>query len=83
MIRFAEDLVREAGASLMHSFGSVGAVQNKGDASNVVTDVDMRTDRLIVDRIRKRFPGHSIISEEAGVASRRALHGPLGQAPDI
>lgn len=66
MLTTAIDLAREAGASLLATFGKEGAVGKKGDNSNVVTAADTRSERLIVDGIRKKFPGHSIIAEESG-----------------
>lgn len=58
-----EALFREAAGLL----DGVGEVRVKGTAAGVydaVTDADVRIERLIVDGIKSRFPGDSVISEE-------------------
>jgi len=50
----------------MQVFGGTQAVRSKGDVSNVVTDADLASERIIVDGIRRAFPTHSIIAEETG-----------------
>lgn len=39
----------------------------KDEAGDVVTDLDLAAERLIVGRIRERFPSHPIIAEESGL----------------
>lgn len=41
-------------------------VQGKGGSGDVVTDLDLASEAVIIRVIRKQFPGHRIISEEAG-----------------
>ena len=72
MLDTAIDLAREAGQSLLSTFGREGAISNKGDHSNVVTAADARSEKLIVDGIRRKYPGHSIIAEETGCALRES-----------
>ncbi len=58
-----EALFREAAGLL----DGVGDVRVKGTVAGVydaVTDVDVRIEKLIVDGIKSRFPGDSVISEE-------------------
>jgi myo-inositol-1(or 4)-monophosphatase len=66
LLNTAIELAREAGASLLTTFGKEVAIGTKGDNSNVVTAADTRSEALIVQGIRKSFPRHSIIAEEAG-----------------
>ncbi len=72
MLNTAIDLAREAGVSLLATFDEECAISKKGDNSNIVTAADTRSERLIVDGIRKKFPSHSIISEEAGCDLRES-----------
>lgn len=72
MLTTAVDLARAAGASLLATFGKECTIGKKGDNSNVVTAADTRSERLIVDGIRKKFPGHSIIAEESGCDLRES-----------
>ncbi len=45
--------------------GKIGSVSYKGK-NNIVTDVDKKSEKMIIGRILSRFPGHSILSEEIG-----------------
>lgn len=58
------EIAREAGALLMDYYGRV-AFELKGDA-DLVTEADRASERLIVERLRSHFPGHSIVAEEGG-----------------
>jgi myo-inositol-1(or 4)-monophosphatase len=41
-------------------------ISNKEGLNNLVTEADHASERVIVDVIRQNFPGHYILSEEAG-----------------
>jgi len=58
----AGEIAREAGALLLGHFGRV-AVEYK-DEFDVVTEADRASERLIVERLRARFPSHAIVAEE-------------------
>ncbi len=55
----------EAGQLLRAGFGNHGSLRYK-DATDLVTDVDQRSEALLVERIRRTFPDHAIIAEESG-----------------
>lgn len=57
------EIARAAGELLLERFHSDFAVSRKG-VVNLVTDVDLASEELIVSRIRKAFPSHSILAEE-------------------
>ncbi len=61
---FATDLARDAAGVLMRHYRNVG-VEYKG-SFDTVTAADRASERLVVDRIRARFPAHSIVAEEGG-----------------
>lgn len=61
-IPFATELAREAGAILMQHYRNV-EVEYKG-RFDTVTAADRASERWVVDRIRSRFPSHSIVAEE-------------------
>jgi myo-inositol-1(or 4)-monophosphatase len=60
----AEAIAREAGALLMDHFGRV-SFQLKGDF-DLVTEADRASERLVIERLKKTFPSHSIMAEEGG-----------------
>ena len=72
MLDHAVDIAREAGRLLLGSFGSSAVVASKGDHSNVVTEADTRAEALIVERIRAKYPAHSVIAEETGADLRNS-----------
>ncbi|GMR04741.1 MAG: inositol monophosphatase family protein [Thermodesulfobacteriota bacterium] len=60
----AIDMARRAGRILKENLGHAGRVEFKGDV-NIVTEMDMRSEALIMGEIKKRFPGHGILTEES------------------
>lgn len=66
LLRIAIELSQAAGRSILSTSGVGQGVEKKGDNSNVVTAADTRSEGIIVRGIRQKFPGHSIIAEEAG-----------------
>jgi myo-inositol-1(or 4)-monophosphatase len=62
----AVDAAEAAGALLRERACSSFTVQAKG-AGDVVTDLDLASERLIIERITAAFPTHQIVAEEAGV----------------
>ena len=65
MLNFAIQTARDAGRVLAEKFGRAIQITNKGDI-DLVTEADLASERLIVERIRSYHPRHSILSEEAG-----------------
>jgi myo-inositol-1(or 4)-monophosphatase len=60
----AEAIAREAGALLMDYFGRV-SFELKGEF-DLVTEADKASEKLVVERLVKHFPQHSIMAEEGG-----------------
>lgn len=61
---FAEDLAHEAGIIARKYFAGVRASTRKSDNS-FLTKADTQINDLVIERISARFPGHSVIGEEA------------------
>jgi myo-inositol-1(or 4)-monophosphatase len=66
LLNFAIDMARDAGGLLMQRLG-VAKVTNKGDI-DLVTEGDLASERLIIERIRSYYPQHGILAEESGEA---------------
>jgi myo-inositol-1(or 4)-monophosphatase len=62
---FAVALAGEAGAVLRQGYGAAHAPQRKGRI-DLVTEYDRRAERLLLERIGGRFPGHAVLAEESG-----------------
>lgn len=66
--RVAVEAAKEAGRYMVSRLGGAIEVSTKGNKNNLVTDVDKKSESMIISRIRKAFPEHSILAEESGNA---------------
>ena len=64
IISFAEETAFEAGKIILKGFRSKLTVINKKSPTNLVTSMDIASEKFIVEAIKKKFPAHSIIAEE-------------------
>lgn len=55
---------RDAGSILIDRLGRA-RITNKGDI-DLVTEADLASEQLIIDRIKSHYPRHAILAEEAG-----------------
>lgn len=58
-------LARQAGRLLLERSRESFAVHKKGRV-NLVTEVDLASERLITEEVQRHFPQHQILAEEAG-----------------
>ena len=62
-IQFAESIARESGAIIRQNF-SLGMTREwKGDGSPL-TETDRRINRLVIEKVARYFPDHSVLGEE-------------------
>ncbi|MDD5071582.1 MAG: inositol monophosphatase family protein [Patescibacteria group bacterium] len=59
------ECVKEAGQFLMANINKVKEVSFKAK-SDIVTNIDIGSEKIIIDKIKINFPEHSILSEESG-----------------
>jgi len=57
---------KEAGEIIREGFGKNFSIEYKTNASNLVTEIDKKSEALIINFIKKEFPTHSILAEESG-----------------
>jgi len=67
MLNFAIETALTAGQILLEKFGRKINISKKGDI-NLVTEADLASEKLIIERIRSHYPKHSILAEESGEA---------------
>jgi myo-inositol-1(or 4)-monophosphatase len=70
MKQFVIDTVSAAGQLLRDRFGQVQNIRRKENVSSIVTETDLASEALILERIRHQFPNHNIIAEESGFDDR-------------
>jgi len=61
----AAGFAREAGAIVRAGWGRIHAPERKGRI-DLVTEYDRRSEALLLERVRERFPGHAVLAEESG-----------------
>jgi myo-inositol-1(or 4)-monophosphatase len=71
MLNFAIETAREAGQILLERFGRKITITKKGDI-NLVTEADLASEKLIIERIRSHYPKHAILAEESGASALNA-----------
>lgn len=62
---FAVRLAKESGKFLMENFGKEQAIRYKAK-KELVTEVDIESERRIIEFIHEEYPKHNILSEETG-----------------
>lgn len=73
MERFIQQIVKKAGGAVLKRFGKEGVHYAKSNRVwDVVTKSDLLSEKIIVSAIRKKYPDHSIISEECGSVNKGA-----------
>jgi myo-inositol-1(or 4)-monophosphatase len=60
------EATNEAGKIIQDYFQGTFTIENKEGINNLVTEVDKHSEKKIIEIIKSKYPGHSIISEEVG-----------------
>ena len=63
--RTAVEAAKKAGDFLDRNFGKVSKTIKK-ENNSYVTDLDLKAENIIISLIRRNFPEHNVLSEEAG-----------------
>lgn len=74
MLNFAIETARNAGKVLLEKFGRKIQISKKGDI-DLVTEADLASEKLIVERIKSHYPKHSILAEESGESNVLVIEG--------
>ena len=67
MLNFAIQTARDAGHLIAERLGRISKVHNKGEIE-LLTESDLASEKLIIDRIKTFHPRHAILAEESGEA---------------
>ena len=71
----AEELARAAGAVLREGHGRAHRPERKGRI-DLVTEYDRRAERVVIEGLAGRYPGHAVLAEESGASA--PAHAPQG-----
>jgi myo-inositol-1(or 4)-monophosphatase len=72
LLNFAIQAARDAGSLLAERFGRALRITNKSEL-DLVTESDLASEKLIIDRIKTYHPRHAILAEESGASSPATL----------
>ena len=63
-LSFALDVAKEAGNIQLSYFGNISSIKKKSSNIDLLTNADIESEKLIIGKIKEKYPDHSIISEE-------------------
>lgn len=67
MLNIAIEAARQAGWFLKQNVGKIYEIQQKaGQERNLVTDIDKKSQEIIISTIKRHYPSHHILAEEGG-----------------
>jgi len=67
MLQVAIEAALEAGKFLKMNVGKIRHIERKGgQETNLVTEIDKKSEQLIISRIKQHFPQHDFLGEESG-----------------
>ena len=72
MIDDVIQIAKEAGSLIREGFGTNFGIEFKTSESNLVTEIDKASEKLITEFIKKKYPTHGIIAEEGGETKNRS-----------
>jgi myo-inositol-1(or 4)-monophosphatase len=68
----ALDAARGAGRLLREELGGTRRIRHKRSVIDLVTEMDQRAERFIVERLLGAFPDHGVLAEEGGATDGRS-----------
>ncbi len=63
-----------AAAVIKENFDKAFSISNKTSINDLVTEVDHKSEKVIIDIIKQDYPDHYILSEEAGEMPQDSMH---------
>jgi len=64
--------LKSAGNIQRQRFGETLQASRKESISSIVTEVDVSSEKIIIETIRQAFPGHNLLGEESGFKSNNS-----------
>ena len=68
---YALDLAKRVGSLLLEGFRSSAPIDDRSvDLRQLVTKYDLESEKIIISGIKRKYPRHNILSEEAGLINK-------------
>jgi len=61
-----------AGKVMIDNYGRIGKISFKNNKKSLLTKIDLKSEKIIIETIKKKFPEHNIISEESGIENKKS-----------
>ena len=75
MKEYAVELAKRAGTALIQGFKSLAFIKNESkDPRHLVTKFDLESEKIIIGGIKRKYPHHNILSEEAGIINKGSYY---------
>lgn len=65
-------ITKEAGNMIKEFYRKDFGIEYKTNSSNLVTEVDKKSEKIIVEFIKKKYPDHTILAEESGLSQKNS-----------
>ena len=69
---FAIKVSKEAGTLLSSYFGKVDVLSTKSTEIDLLTEADLKSEKIIITAIQSTYPEHDIITEESDIGNRNS-----------
>jgi myo-inositol-1(or 4)-monophosphatase len=66
-LQFIDTTLRQAGSLILSAFGGKIQSAQKKEKSQIVTELDLASEKLIIEAIKKSYPQSSVLAEESGL----------------
>jgi len=69
---FTKELAFEAGKVLNDHFGNIKSINKKTASIDLVTEADLHSEKILINKILKKYPNHTIITEESHLIDKKS-----------
>ncbi len=70
MLNIAVKAARRAGSMITRASEDIGSLTiNDKSYNDFVTEVDVASERIIIDTLKEAYPSHSFLGEESGLSN--------------
>jgi myo-inositol-1(or 4)-monophosphatase len=67
LLDVAIETAKIGGEILKEGYGTLFEISTKDGKNNIVTEYDFKSEKAIIENIKKHFPNHDILAEESGL----------------
>ncbi|MFC1567049.1 inositol monophosphatase family protein [bacterium] len=72
ILKVMKEAAKDAGYYIRKNYGKIKKLDYKGSARNLVTNVDKRSEQIVVKHLKKAFSNFDILAEESGLDDKKS-----------